>query len=71
MIITSLINAFPKHFISVSTRVCFPNGYYDDKTNALNLEVMFYDNSVNVCNEKLILNGKNGFISIIHYYMKY
>ena len=66
MIDIPLISASPsfsEQFISVPTSVYFPNNYYKDETNALNLEGVFYDSSVNVLNTKLILNGKNGFTS--------
>lgn len=57
------LSPFPEQFIDGPTGIYFQNYNYDDKTNALDLEGVFYRSDGKSIEAKLILNGQNGFSS--------
>lgn len=53
--------SFPEQFIDGSTSAYFPDGYFEDKTNALSLEGAYYKSNGKSVDTRLILHGFNGF----------
>jgi len=53
--------SFPEQFISGSAEAYFPDGYYENDSDALSLEGVFYNSDGKSLDATLILNGKSGF----------